>query len=193
MGNSTKNEAVRCLELADEKIELATFAGGCFWCMVKPFDQLPGIESVISGYTGGSKENPTYEEVCSDTTGHYEAVQIAFRPDVFSYDDLLEVFWQQHDPTDAGGQFFDRGSSYKPAIFYHSEEQKNKAHASKEKLANSGKFNRPIATEILPAQRFYPAEEYHQDYYQKNPSHYEAYRKGSGRAAFIENHWGGER
>lgn len=168
---------------------LATFAGGCFWCMVTPFDELPGIVSVVSGYTGGHTANPTYEEVCSDTTGHYEAVQITFEPDVFPYVKLLELFWRQIDPTDPGGQFHDRGSSYRTAIFYHSEEQRLQAEASKQELEASGRFDKPIATAILPASVFYPAEEYHQDYPKKNPLRYKMYRKGSGRDAFIERHW----
>ncbi|ARU60739.1 methionine sulfoxide reductase [Tumebacillus avium] len=167
----------------------ATFAGGCFWCMVKPFDEEPGIISVVSGYTGGNKANPTYEEVCSETTGHYEAVQITFNPAVYPYEKLLHTYWQQIDPTDPGGQFFDRGQSYQTVIFYHSEEQKQAAEASKNALQNSGRFDKPIATQILPAQEFYPAEEYHQDYHKKNPSHYNRYRHGSGRDAFIERHW----
>ncbi|EIT83653.1 peptide methionine sulfoxide reductase [Fictibacillus macauensis ZFHKF-1] len=167
----------------------ATFAGGCFWCMVSPFDEQPGIVSVVSGYTGGHTENPTYEEVCSNQTGHYEAVQITYEPDVFSYEKLLQLFWQQIDPTDAGGQFHDRGDSYRTAIFYHTEEQKQVAEASKQALAESGKFKKPIVTQILPAATFYAAEEYHQEYHKKNPSHYNRYRVGSGRADFIETHW----
>ncbi|KHF41810.1 peptide-methionine (S)-S-oxide reductase MsrA [Halalkalibacter okhensis] len=170
--------------------EKATFAGGCFWCMVKPFDQFEGIKSVISGYTGGMTEHPTYTEVCSETTGHYEAVQIIFDPTVFTYERLLEIFWQQIDPTDPGGQFFDRGDSYRTAIFYHSEEQRKLAEESKRSLEASKKFSTSIATKILPAQAFYPAEEYHQDYYKKNPIHYTRYRKGSGRESFINLHWG---
>ncbi|RDI43082.1 peptide-methionine (S)-S-oxide reductase MsrA [Falsibacillus pallidus] len=169
--------------------ELATFAGGCFWCMVKPFDEQPGIEKVVSGYTGGYTENPSYQEVCSETTGHFEAVQITFDPVLFPYEKLLEVYWQQIDPTDPGGQFYDRGRSYQTAIFYHSDQQKEIALRSKEELERSGKFNKPIATEILPAKAFYPAEEYHQKYYKKNPSHYNAYHKGSGRESFIKTHW----
>ncbi|ALC88986.1 methionine sulfoxide reductase [Bacillus sp. FJAT-18017] len=169
--------------------ELATFAGGCFWCMVQPFDEQPGIEKVVSGYTGGHKENPTYEEVCSDTTGHYEAVQITFDPDVFPYKKLLELYWQQIDPTDPGGQFNDRGLSYRTAIFYHSEEQRQLAEQSKQELAASGKFSKPIVTEILPAKTFYPAEEKHQDYYKKNSFHYNMYKEGSGRAPFIRATW----
>ena len=169
--------------------ELATFAGGCFWCMVEPFDEQPGIMKVVSGYTGGHTENPTYEEVCSDTTGHYEAVQITFDPAIFTYEKLLELFWQQIDPTDAGGQFHDRGSSYKTAIFYHSDQQKEAAETSKAELAASGIFNKPIVTEILPASTFYEAEEKHQDYYKKMSFHYNMYKEGSGRAKFIREHW----
>ncbi|SFC76460.1 peptide-methionine (S)-S-oxide reductase/peptide methionine sulfoxide reductase msrA/msrB [Bacillus sp. OV322] len=169
--------------------EKATFAGGCFWCMVKPFDEQPGIQSVISGYTGGTKKNPTYQEVCSETTGHYEAVQITFDPEVFPYEKLVELFWQQIDPTDAGGQFFDRGSSYQTAVFYHSEEQKEIALLSKEKLDKSGRFSKPVVTPVLPAKEFYPAEEYHQNYYKKQPQHYASYRFGSGRQTFLENKW----
>ena len=170
--------------------ELATFAGGCFWCMVSPFEELPGIKKVVSGYTGGHTENPTYEEVCSGTTGHVEAVQITYDPSVFPYEKLLDIYWQQIDPTDAGGQFVDRGSSYKTAIFYHTEEQKRKAEASKKALEESGRFDKPIVTPILPAKPFYEAEEYHQNYHKKNPYHYKRYREGSGRDAFIEKHWG---
>ncbi len=172
-----------------ESLQLATFAGGCFWCMVAPFDEQPGIKEVISGYTGGHTVNPTYEEVCSDTTGHYEAVQITFDPNVFSYEKLLELFWQQIDPTDAGGQFNDRGLSYRTAIFYHNEEQKQLAEASKVELAASGRFQKPIVTEILPASPFYQAEEKHQGYYKKNAFHYNMYKEGSGRAPFIREHW----
>ncbi|UAL45633.1 peptide-methionine (S)-S-oxide reductase MsrA [Sutcliffiella horikoshii] len=171
------------------KLEKATFAGGCFWCMVKPFDEQDGIEQVVSGYTGGHKENPTYKEVCSETTGHYEAVQITFNPEIFPYEKLLDVFWSQIDPTDAGGQFHDRGDSYRTAIFYHSDEQREIAEKSKQDLNQSGRFKDPIVTEILPAKPFYTAEEYHQDYYKKNPFRYKMYQAGSGRAAFIKEHW----
>ncbi|MEC0243502.1 peptide-methionine (S)-S-oxide reductase MsrA [Paenibacillus dokdonensis] len=169
--------------------EKATFAGGCFWCMVAPFEELPGIIKVESGYTGGHTENPTYEEVCSHTTGHVEAVQITYNPDIFPYEKLLELFWQQIDPTDEGGQFYDRGHSYQTAVFYHTEEQRVQAEASKAKLAESGRFNKPIVTPILPAKPFYAAEDYHQDYHKKNPGHYKRYRKGSGRDDFLESHW----
>jgi peptide methionine sulfoxide reductase msrA/msrB len=172
-----------------ERIEQATFAGGCFWCMVSPFDEQPGIIDIVSGYTGGHTKNPTYEEVCSDTTGHYEAVQITFDPDVFPYRKLLELFWQQIDPTDAGGQFNDRGLSYRTAIFYHNNEQREDAEKSKFELENSGRFQKPIVTEILPASPFYKAEEKHQQYYKKNPFHYNLYKEGSGRSLFIRENW----
>ncbi len=175
--------------MSEQDIEKATFAGGCFWCMVKPFETQPSIESVVSGYTGGHTINPTYEEVCSNATGHTEAVQITFDPKKFSYKDLVEIYWQQTDPTDTGGQFADRGSSYRPVIFYHNEEQRQIAEASKEALQNSGRFKQPIVTEIQPAEPFYPAEDYHQGFYKKNAAHYSRYRKGSGRASFIESNW----
>ncbi|NAP01486.1 peptide-methionine (S)-S-oxide reductase MsrA, partial [Halomonas sp. MG34] len=169
--------------------ETATFAGGCFWCMVEPFDQRPGIHRVVSGYTGGHVENPTYEQVCSDTTGHVEAIEITFNPEVMPYEQLLRTFWQQIDPTDAGGQFNDRGESYQTAIFYHNEQQKQQAEQSKKELEQSGKFSKPIVTPILPAKPFYLAEENHQDYYKKQSFHYKLYKKGSGREDFIKNTW----
>ena len=171
------------------KTQLATFAGGCFWCMVTPFEELPGIKGIVSGYTGGHTVNPTYEEVCSETTGHAEAVQIAFDPDVMPYAKLLDFYWRSVDPTDAGGQFHDRGSSYRPAIFYHDEQQKKEAEASMAALAASGRFDRPIAVSLEPASTFYPAEDYHQDYHRKNPLRYKYYRSGSGRDSFIARHW----
>ncbi|MBS4199371.1 peptide-methionine (S)-S-oxide reductase MsrA [Bacillus sp. FJAT-49732] len=173
----------------ERKLHTATFAGGCFWCMVKPFDQWDGIESVISGYMGGHLENPTYEDVKTGESGHYEVVQITYDPKVFSYEQLLEIYWQQIDPTDAEGQFQDRGSSYRTAIFYQDNEQKTAAELSKEKLASSGKFQKPIVTEILPAQTFYIAEDYHQDFYKKNKAEYLADREKSGRDEFIKKHW----
>lgn len=173
-----------------EKIEIAIFAGGCFWCMVKPFDEQPGIMNVLSGYTGGTLPNPTYEEVCSGTTGHFEAVQITYDPDIFPYERLLDLYWQQIDPTDPGGQFYDRGTSYQTVIFYQNEHQKDLAEESKKQLEKSGKFSKPIVTPILPAKEFYPAENYHQHYYRKNRAHYESYHVSSGRAGFIKEHWG---
>lgn len=160
--------------------------------MVQPFEEQPGIIKVVSGYTGGHTENPTYEEVCSETTGHAEAVQITFDPELFPYEKLLDIFWQQIDPTDAGGQFHDRGASYRTAIFYHNEEQRQKAEASKKTLAESGRFDKPIVTEITKATTFYPAEDWHQQFYKKNPLRYRMYRAGSGRDAFIAKHWQNE-
>ncbi|MHA0856444.1 peptide-methionine (S)-S-oxide reductase MsrA [Paenibacillus sp. CMAA1364] len=171
-------------------MEKATFAGGCFWCMVTPFEELPGIHGIISGYTGGTTDNPTYEQVKTGTTGHYEAVQITFDPAIFSYDQLLELYWPQIDPTDAGGQFQDRGPQYRTAILYHTEEQRIAALASKERVAVSARFPGPIVTEIIPAQTFYGAEEYHQDYHRKNPKHYKEDREQSGRDNFIVENWG---
>ena len=171
------------------KFKLATFGGGCFWCMVSPFDEQPGIHQVVSGYTGGHTVNPTYDEVHTHKTGHYEAVQITYNPLVFSYEKLLELYWQQIDPTDSGGQFNDRGDSYRTAIFVHDIEQKELAESSKDALENSGRFTSPIVTEVLPAQTFYPAEEKHQNYYKKVPFHYNLYKEGSGRSAFIRKNW----
>ncbi|MHA6534751.1 peptide-methionine (S)-S-oxide reductase MsrA [Paenibacillus sp. BAC0078] len=171
------------------RTELATFAGGCFWCMVKPFDELPGIVSVVSGYTGGHTENPTYEEVGTETTGHVEAVQITFEPELFPYERLLDIYWQLIDPTDRGGQFMDRGYSYRTVIFVHSEEQREKAEASKAALQASKRFKAPIVTEILPAGPFYSAEALHQNYYKTHPLDYKLYLKGSGRDEFLEKHW----
>ncbi|SDI52086.1 peptide-methionine (S)-S-oxide reductase MsrA [Alteribacillus bidgolensis] len=173
-----------------EQTKLATFAGGCFWCMVGPFEQFEGVLSITSGYTGGSTENPTYEEVCSNKTGHVEAVQIEYDPEKVSYRELLNTFWKQIDPTDRGGQFNDRGDSYQTAIFYHDEPQKLEAEQSRKELDKEGPFNNPIATPIIPAKTFYPAEEYHQDYHKKNQFHYLMYRKGSGREGFIKDYWG---
>lgn len=170
-------------------MQKATFAGGCFWCMVSPFEEMPGIEGIISGYTGGHVENPTYEEIKKGTTGHYEAVQITYNPELFPYEKLLELYWPQIDPTDDGGQFQDRGPQYRTAIFYHTEEQQNLAQQSKEKVRLANVFKKPIVTEILAASSFYPAEDYHQDYHKKNPAHYKEDRKQSGRDEFIKENW----
>ncbi len=177
---------------ADSKYETATFAGGCFWCMESPFEKLDGVKEVIAGYTGGHKENPTYEEVSSGTTGHVEAVQVIYDPAKITYEKLLEVFWRQVDPTDDGGQFVDRGSQYRTAIFYHSDAQKSSAEKSKEDLQKSGTFKKPIVTPILPAARFYRAESYHQDYYKQCPINYNLYRSNSGRDQFLKKFWGAE-
>jgi peptide methionine sulfoxide reductase msrA/msrB len=170
-------------------LEKATFAGGCFWCLEDAFQRLDGVVEAISGYTGGKKENPTYEEVCSGKTDHYEAVQITYDPTKITYKELLDFFWRQINPTDEQGQFADRGTQYRTAIFFHNWEQKVLAEKSKEELEKSKKFEKPIATEILPFTKFFPAEEYHQDYATKNILHYQAYKKGSGRERFTEEKW----
>ncbi|GLX66216.1 peptide methionine sulfoxide reductase MsrA [Paenibacillus glycanilyticus] len=157
--------------------------------MVTPFEELPGIHGIISGYMGGHLADPTYEEVKKGTTGHLEVVQITFDPAVFPYERLLELYWPQIDPTDAEGQFQDRGSQYATAIFFHNEEQRELALASKQELASSGRFDKPIVTEIREAETFYPAEDYHQDYHKKNPKHYKEDRAQSGRDEFIEQNW----
>lgn len=175
--------------MENNSIKHATFAGGCFWCMVKPFDQYEGVISVTSGYMGGHTPNPTYEQVCAGNTGHYEAVDILYDGSKISYEELLTLFWRQIDPTDSGGQFGDRGQSYQTAIFTHNEGQKASAEKSKEELNKSGLFDVPIVTKILPASTFYPAEEYHQNYYEKNPTHYYHYFSGSGRLAFQKEKW----
>ncbi|MEG0285147.1 MAG: peptide-methionine (S)-S-oxide reductase MsrA [Vagococcus sp.] len=168
--------------------ETAILAGGCFWCMVKPFDQYPGIISIVSGYTGGHKENPTYQEVCSGKTGHTEAVKIEFDPSEITYEKLLSIYWQQTDPTDAFGQFEDRGDSYRPVIFYTSETQKQIAEKSKQELADSGRYLDPIVTTIEEASPFYSAEEYHQDFYKKDPERYSL--SSANRKNFLKNVWG---
>jgi peptide-methionine (S)-S-oxide reductase len=169
---------------------IATFAGGCFWCMEPPYDKLDGVLATVSGYTGGSKVDPTYQEVSAGGTGHTEAVQITYDPAKVSYQQLLEVFWRNVDPLDAGGQFCDRGSQYRTGIFVHDAEQRRLADASKQALADSGRFAQPIVTEIVEADTFYPAEDYHQDYYEKNPVRYKFYRWNCGRDARLAELWG---
>ncbi len=169
----------------------ATFAGGCFWCMQPPFENLKGVEKVVSGYTGGTGDNPTYEDY--GEKGHIEAIEITYDPSKISYTDLLDVFWRQIDPTDPGGQFVDRGPEYRSAIFYHNEEQKKQAERSKEDLAKSGRFSKPIVTEIVKATAFYKAEDYHQNYHKKNPLRYKFYRSNSGRDQYLDKIWGKER
>jgi peptide methionine sulfoxide reductase msrA/msrB len=170
-------------------LETATFAGGCFWCTQSDFDKHNGVVEAVSGYTGGHKGNPTYEEVKSGLSGHLEAVQIRFDPETISYDKLLEIFWRHVDPTDDGGQFVDRGSQYRTAIFFHDPMQKAAAEESRLALSRSGRFNKPIATEILPMKKFFPAEDYHQHYYKKNPLRYKFYRANSGRDQFLRKMW----
>lgn len=170
----------------------ATFAGGCFWCTESDFEKLDGVVDVISGYTGGQVENPSYEAVTSGNTGHVEAVQVVYDPNRITYRELLDYFWRHVDPTDAGGQFVDRGNQYRSAIFYHDEEQKRIAEESKRQLGLSGRFKKPIATRVIRFTKFYPAEDYHQDYYKKNPVQYNLYRSNSGRDQFLNGQWGGE-
>jgi methionine-S-sulfoxide reductase len=170
----------------------AIFAGGCFWCIQPAFDKAKGVIKTIVGYCGGTEPNPTYELVSSEKTGYRESIQITYDPTKISYDQLLDIYWRQIDPTQADGQFTDIGPSYRAAIFYGNDDEKKIAAASKEKLARSGKFNKPIVTEILPAMKFYPAGAYHQKYYQQNPEHFEAFEEGSGRVSFKKKAWSDE-
>ncbi len=180
----------RAQEPAPATTKTAVFAGGCFWCMQPAFDHTPGVTKTIVGYTGGDEVNPTYSQVSGHKTGHREAIEVTYDPAKVSYDQLLDVFWRQINPTQANGQFADIGLSYQAAIFYASDEEKSHAEESKKKLGASGKFQKPIVTKILPAKKFYPAEEYHQKYYLKNAADYEAYHVGSGRVGFLEKIWG---
>ena len=175
---------------SDKSLATATFAGGCFWCMEPPFDKLDGVISTTSGYTGGHKKNPTYQEVSAGGTGHAESMQVLYDPAKVSYAKLLDVFWHNVDPLTLNAQFCDHGTQYRTAIFYHNEEQKRLAEASKQELEKSGRFPQPIVTEIVPVSEFYPAEDYHQDYYQKNPIRYKFYRYNCGRDARLEELWG---
>jgi len=172
--------------------ETAIFAGGCFWCMEPAFEKLPGVKEAVAGYTGGKTSNPTYEEVSAGRTGHAEAVAVVYDPSQVSYSDLLFVFWRSINPTQVNRQFADAGTQYRTAIFYRNDEEKRLAEASKHELEASGRYaGKPIVTEITPASTFYPAEEYHQDYYKKNAAHYKAYRIGSGREGYLQKMWGG--
>lgn len=179
--------------MTEAKWETATFAGGCFWCMQPFFDRTPGVKETIVGYTGGHTKNPNYEEVCSGETGHAEAIQVIYDPQEVSYSKLLNIYWHNIDPTVVNSQFVDHGSQYRTVIFYHGEEQKRLAKESRDALAASGRFHKPIVTEILPAVAFYPAEEYHQKYYKKYSTRYQMYHDGSGREEFLEKVWGPER
>ena len=179
--------------LAQTKREKATFAGGCFWCMEPPFDKLDGVISTTSGYCGGKEKNPTYKQVSAGETGHAEAVEILYDPSRISYAELLDVFWRNIDPTQKDGQFADTGAQYRTAIFYHNEEQRRLAETSRKELENSDRFSKEIVTEIVPATPFYRAEEYHQDYYKKNPLRYKLYRYGSGRDDYLVRKWGKEK
>jgi len=179
--NMTKEKTIQ-----NENLQKATFAGGCFWCLEAAMEEIDGVSEAITGYTGGEKENPTYEQVSTGTTGHFEATQVLYDPKKVKFEDLLERFWRQIDPTDDGGQFVDRGSQYRAAIFYHNDEQKKLAEQSKADLEKSGRFDKPIVTPILPAQEFYKAEDYHQDYYKKSRRQYKSYKEGSGREKLDE-------
>ena len=174
----------------ETRYETATFAGGCFWCMEPPFDELPGVVSTTSGYTGGRTKNPTYEEVSAGGTGHTEAVEILYDPAKITYAQLLDVFWKNIDPLTSDRQFCDVGTQYRAAIFYHDEEQKRLAEASKSAIEKSGRFAKPIVTEIVPSAPFYKAEEYHQDYYKKNPIRFNYYKFTCGRARRLQELWG---
>jgi peptide-methionine (S)-S-oxide reductase len=175
---------------ADAKRAVATFAGGCFWCMEGPFEKLPGVRSVTSGYTGGQKKNPTYEEVSAGVTGHAEAVQVVYDPGKIRYEQLLDVFWRNIDPLTPDAQFCDHGSQYRSAIFFHDDAQRQAAEASKQRIEASGRFKQKIVTQLVPAGTFYPAEEYHQDFYKKNPIRYATYRAGCGRDRRLQELWG---
>jgi len=174
----------------NKEIEKAVFAGGCFWCMQNPYDELKGVVSTAVGYTGGNKDNPTYEEVCSGNTGHAEAIEVLYDPLQISYTELLNVFWRNIDPTTLNRQFADAGTQYRTAIFYHNEEQKQSAESSKREMEQSGIHDDSIVTEITPASTFYKAEDYHQKYYEKCPLKYKMYKSGSGREQYLEDMWG---
>ena len=189
---SVQQEVKKEMSKDDSTLQVATFAGGCFWCTESDFEKLPGVVKVVSGYTGGQKVNPSYEEVSSGSTGHVEAVQVYYDPSKLTYTELLDTFWKHIDPTDSGGQFVDRGSQYRSVIFYHDEEQKKLAEKSKQDLDKSGKFDKPIATEIIKFTQFYEAEEYHQDYYKTSPLRYKYYRSSSGRDQYIKKVWGSD-
>jgi methionine-S-sulfoxide reductase len=180
----------RAQESAPANTKTAVLAGGCFWCIQPAFDKAPGVIKTVVGYCGGTEPNPTYELVGSEKTKYRESIEITYDPAKISFDQLLDIYWKQIDPTQADGQFTDTGPSYRAAVFYGSDEEKKIAEASKEKLAKSGKFDKPIATEILPAMKFYAAEAYHQKYYQQNPTHFDAFEHGSGRTSFQKEKWG---
>lgn len=171
-------------------LKIATFAAGCFWCIEPPFDKTAGVKKTIVGYTGGSEKMPTYEDVSYGRTGHAESIRVYFNPDEVSYEELLTVFWHNINPTQKNGQFVDHGKQYRSAIFYHNAEQKRLAQASKNKLGESGRFDKPIVTQIVSAQSFWKAEEYHQNFYKKSPERYHSYHDNSGRAEYIEKTWG---
>ena len=187
---ATNVGVARAQESTPASTRTAILAGGCFWCIQPAFDKAPGVIKTVVGYCGGTEPNPTYELVGSEKTKYRESIEITYDPAKISFEQLLDIYWREINPTQADGQFTDIGPSYRAAIFYGSDEEKKIAEASKEKLAKSGKFDKPIVTEILPAMKFYPAEAYHQKYYQQNPTHFEAFEHGSGRTSFQEKTWG---
>jgi peptide methionine sulfoxide reductase msrA/msrB len=191
-GNTVYNQnETKSFQISDDSdLEVATLAGGCFWCIEAPYEKVQGVVKVISGYAGGTENNPTYKEVSSGKTSHVEAVQVYFDPALISYTEIIDIYWKLFDPTDAGGSFYDRGFQYSSAIFYHDNKQKFVAEESKKNLGASGIFDKPIVTPIKPFTNFFEAEEYHQDFYKKDPNRYYSYRTGSGRDAFIEKYWG---
>ncbi len=178
--------------MKEKNLELATFAGGCFWCMQPIFEEIEGVKETLVGYTGGETKNPSYEEVSTGRTGHFEAIKTKYDPKEVSYNELLETYWKNIDPTDEGGQFSDRGQQYKTAIFYHNQKQKKLAKKSKKELNQSNKFENPIKTQIIPSKEFYIAEEHHQHYYKKKTNQYKRYKEASGRKDFIEKKWSGD-
>jgi peptide methionine sulfoxide reductase msrA/msrB len=190
---STEEKTPKAKVAPPEKTAEAVFAGGCFWCTEADFEKVGGVLDAVSGYTGGRETNPTYEQVSAGGTGHVEAVKVVYDPSRITYEQLLQVFWRHVNPTDAGGQFVDRGSQYRSAIFYGNEEEQLLAEKSKKELEASGHFGQPIVTDILPLGTFYPAEDYHQDYYKKNSLRYRYYRSGSGRDQFLEKAWAGQK
>jgi len=190
---STEGKMEKVKSAQSEKTAEAVFAGGCFWCTEADFEKVDGVIDAVSGYTGGQVANPTYQQVSAGSTGHVEAVKVIYDPGKITYERLLQVFWRHVNPTDGGGQFVDRGSQYRSAIFYANEQERQLAEASKKELEAGGRFSQPIATDILSLGPFYPAEDYHQDYYQKNPLRYRFYRAGSGRDQFLEKVWAGEK
>jgi len=189
---SPSSEERAMADSGKDNYEIATLAGGCFWCVESDMEKLPGVIRVVSGYAGGSEPDPTYEQVSSGSTGHREAVQVTFDPDTIDYARILDHYWRHFDPTDTGGSFGDRGFQYTSAIFYHSEQQREIAESSKQALDRSGRFDAPVVTPVVEFTTFYPAEDYHQDYYRHNPVRYKTYRYFSGRDRFVDDHWGDE-
>ncbi|WP_299201097.1 peptide-methionine (R)-S-oxide reductase MsrB [uncultured Amphritea sp.] len=183
-------ETVVRADLQQQGLKVATFAGGCFWCTEAGFEKLPGVKDAVSGYAGGQKADPTYKEVSSGSTGHTEVVQVYYDPNIINYEGLLQSLWRQMDPTDGNGSFVDRGNQYRPAVFYHNEQQRMIAEKSMQELAASGRYSKPLATELTKLTVFYPAEDYHQDYYKRNPLRYKYYRFNSGRDQYLEKTWG---